>query len=298
MQIDCLFIIIIRNQRYTSAQYAQINAYIRLFSCFPFQVGIRYTTWNKSHCRTSVQDITGRTKTSQRLIGCNRLATCFTIAGTQFQVLYPRNVFHEIFLTDTPSQSSRRKISPFIILRKLGRTVSTETNRCQIFTFISIVHTAQPGSNGRMVSTRSDRQQTAIGKSHIPITKRFDVEPFTTAVIVEIIGSLSCKTGNNIQRVIFIKCLGISQRIFTKPVCGFLIVHVSISLPFIRKKILSRSKLALFTVAICVSPSCLKFQAAQDFPFQESSTLKIITEFIHNLIINQSYRIIHLCSIL
>ena len=41
-----------------------------------------------------------------------------------------------------------------------------------------------------------------------------------------------------------------------------------------------------------------KFQAAQDFPFQKSSTLKIITEFIHNLIINQSYRIIHLCSIL
>lgn len=171
MQIDCLFIIIIRNQRYTSAQYAQINAYIRLFSCFPFQVGIRYTTWNKSHCRTSVQDITGRTETSQRLIGCNRLATCFTIAGTQFQVLYPRNVFIKPSSLIRHPKAAEGKY-PIYYSSKLGRTVSTETNRCQIFTFISIVHTAQPRSNGRMVSTGSDRQQTAIGKSHIPITKQ------------------------------------------------------------------------------------------------------------------------------
>ena len=98
--------------------------------------------------------------------------------------------------------------------------------------------------------------------------------------------------------MVFIECFGISQRVFAEPVSCFLVIHISISLSFIGKKILSGSKLALFTVAVGISPGCLKFQTAQYFPFQESRALEIIAVFIHDLVIDQSYRIVHLRPVL
>ncbi len=100
MQIDLSFLEISnRNQRYTiRPQYAANPMPISvLFICFPISSRIGTRTWNQTPLQNLPSDITVvYVKLANVLIGCIiAWLPCFTIAGSQFQVRYPRNVFHE-----------------------------------------------------------------------------------------------------------------------------------------------------------------------------------------------------------
>ena len=62
---------------------------------------------------------------------------------SDFQIGNERDIFDKLLLGNTPCQRSRREKAPFLPGAIPGRTVGTETGRCQYFAVKSVIDARQ-----------------------------------------------------------------------------------------------------------------------------------------------------------
>ena len=64
------------------------------------------------------------------------------IEGLQKSISDDFIFLQKLLITYSPCNTSRWEIAPFVFRRKFRRTISSERNRCKIFTVVVIIHSA------------------------------------------------------------------------------------------------------------------------------------------------------------
>ncbi len=128
----------------TVVEHRKVNTDVPVLAFFPFEIGIDVLARTPYLEIFSVIEIVAEARHRiYRQIAAEVLVAGNTVVGADFQVIEPFDVFHELFLRNTPTHRYGGEIAPLVVLSEFRRTFMAQGCSEKIFTFIVVAYTAE-----------------------------------------------------------------------------------------------------------------------------------------------------------